>query len=218
MNVIKDNRFSRRNNICVVRRRYHRVKQWFDIIACLLLIPLLMPLMAVCAALIWLEDRGSVIFKQQRTGKGGRRFGMYKFRTMVVRAEELKPLYAHLNELTLPDFKVSNDPRITRIGRILRLTSLDELPQLFNVLWGDMSLVGPRPTSFPVETYSLAHTERLEVLPGLTGLWQVSGRSDIDFDDRLLLDVAYIENQSFWLDLVILCRTIFIPFTRRGAY
>jgi lipopolysaccharide/colanic/teichoic acid biosynthesis glycosyltransferase len=143
---------------------------------------------------------------------------MYKFRTMVTNAEELKLTYAHLNELSWPDFKITDDPRVTSIGRFLRKTSLDELPQIINVFKGDMSLVGPRPTSFDASTYALWHTERLEVLPGITGLWQVSGRSNLDFDDRLRLDVAYIENQSLWLDIKILFRTVTAVFSQNGAY
>lgn len=203
--------------ILVVRRPYHTVKRWLDRLGFLLILPVALPVMALCAGLIWLETGGPVLFKQQRTGKGGRRFGMLKFRTMVVNAEELKLKYAHLNEQTWPDFKITNDPRITRIGRILRKSSLDELPQLFNVWRGEMSFVGPRPTSFSSETYELWHTERLEVLPGITGLWQISGRAEVDFDERLALDVAYIERQSFWFDLSILLRTVSVLFTRRGA-
>jgi lipopolysaccharide/colanic/teichoic acid biosynthesis glycosyltransferase len=172
----------------------------------------------LCALLIWIEDPGPIFFTQLRTGKGGARFKIFKMRTMVKNAEQLKQKYAHLNELTWPDFKITDDPRVTRIGKILRKTILDELPQIFNVLKGDMSLVGPRPTSFDVSTYSLWHTERLEVLPGLTGLWQVSGRSNLDFDDRLRLDIEYIERQSLWLDLQILVRTVTAIFTQRGAY
>jgi lipopolysaccharide/colanic/teichoic acid biosynthesis glycosyltransferase len=125
---------------------------------------------------------------------------------------------AHLNELTPPDFKITDDPRVTRVGRILRKTSLDELPQVFNVLKGEMSLVGPRPTSFAGNTYSFWQTERLEILPGITGLWQVSGRSDVDFDDRARLDIQYIEQQSIWLDLNILFRTVATVISQRGAY
>jgi lipopolysaccharide/colanic/teichoic acid biosynthesis glycosyltransferase len=121
---------------------------------------------------------------------------MLKLRTMVRNAEEMKAQLAHLNELAYPDFKISNDPRITRVGRILRKTSLDELPQLLNVIRGDMSLVGPRPTSFSASTYSLWHTARLEAKPGITGLWQVSGRNELDFDERLRLDIAYIDERS----------------------
>jgi lipopolysaccharide/colanic/teichoic acid biosynthesis glycosyltransferase len=137
---------------------------------------------------------------------------------MVVDAEQRKSQYAHLSQLAWPDFKITNDPRITRVGRLLRKTSLDELPQIWNVLRGEMSLVGPRPTSFDVSTYQLWHTERLEVLPGITGLWQVSGRSDVDFDERLQLDVEYIERRSIWLDLKILCLTFLAVLRPRGAY
>jgi lipopolysaccharide/colanic/teichoic acid biosynthesis glycosyltransferase len=137
---------------------------------------------------------------------------------MVTNAEELKLSYAHLNELTWPDFKITDDPRVTRIGRFLRKSSLDELPQIINVFKGNMSLVGPRPTSFDASTYALWHTERLEILPGITGLWQVNGRSDLDFNDRLRLDVSYIENQSLRLDIEILIRTVTAVFSQRGAY
>jgi lipopolysaccharide/colanic/teichoic acid biosynthesis glycosyltransferase len=130
----------------------------------------------------------------------------------------LKPKYAHLNELQWPDFKITNDPRITRLGKFLRKTSLDELPQLFNVLKGEMSLVGPRPTSFGPETYKLWHTSRLDVMPGLTGLWQIMGRAQLEFDDRLRLDIAYIERASLWLDIAILLRTVTAVFQSRGAH
>ena len=204
--------------VVLFSKHYRKVKRGFDLIVSIFALPLLLPLLGLCALLIWLDDPGPVIFRQERTGKGGRRFAMYKFRTMVTNAEELKQQYAHLNELTWPDFKISDDPRVTRIGRFLRKSSLDELPQIFNVIKGEMSLVGPRPTSFDVSTYSLLHTERLEVLPGITGLWQISGRSDVDFDQRLLLDIEYIENQSFFLDLKILCLTVLAVFRREGAY
>jgi lipopolysaccharide/colanic/teichoic acid biosynthesis glycosyltransferase len=204
--------------IFLVKRNYRISKRIFDILLCLMAAPMIILVMAFIALLIFLGDPGPVIFKQLRTGKGGRRFAMYKFRTMVTNAEELKQKYAHLNELTWPDFKITNDPRITRIGSILRKTSLDELPQFINVLKGEMSLVGPRPTSFDVSTYSLWHTERLEVLPGITGLWQIGGRSDVDFDQRLRLDIEYIERQSLWLDIQILFHTVTAIFTQRGAY
>jgi len=133
----------------IIRGKAYRViKRSIDILACLMVAPLLVPLLCLVALLIYIDSPGKVMFTQLRTGKGGRRFKMYKFRSMVPNAEELKIKYAHLNELTWPDFKITNDPRITRIGKILRKTSLDELPQLLNVLIGDMSLVGPRPTSF----------------------------------------------------------------------
>lgn len=205
-------------NVSLIRPGYHLAKRALDIFVCLMALPFLLPIFLICALLIWLDDPGPVFFKQLRTGKGGARFRMYKFRTMVTNAEELKLKYAHLNELTWPDFKMTNDPRVTRVGRILRKTSLDEMPQIINVLKGDMSLVGPRPTSFDVSTYSLRHTERLEVVPGITGLWQISGRSDVDFDQRLLLDIEYIERRSLWFDIQILFRTVVAVFKQEGAY
>src|SRR5690606_17547613 len=129
----------------------------------------------------------------------------------------LKAQLMHLNEHTWPDFKITNDPRITRSGRILRKLSLDELPQLLNVLKGDMTLVGPRPTSFGADTYRPWHPKRTAATPGLTGLWQVAGRSDLDFDDRLRLDIAYIRNRCLWLDIRILLRTLPAVITSRGA-
>jgi lipopolysaccharide/colanic/teichoic acid biosynthesis glycosyltransferase len=207
-----------RRNVLLFRTNYRVIKRLFDLTLCFLALPVLLPIIGLCALLVWIDDPGPIFFRQWRTGKGGKRFVMYKLRTMCANAEELKLQYAHLNELTWPDFKISNDPRLTRMGRLLRKTSLDELPQIFNIIKGDMSLVGPRPTSFDVSTYSLWHTERLEVLPGLTGLWQVNGRSSLDFDQRLRLDIEYIERQSFWLDVEILVRTVFAVFSQRGAY
>ncbi|MDL1894337.1 sugar transferase [Sphingobacteriales bacterium CHB3] len=167
--------------------------------------------------LIWLiiavaSPGAPAVFSQLRTGKGGKRFVIYKFRTMAPNAEDLKKQYAHLNELQWPDFKITDDPRTTKIGRFLRKTSLDELPQLFNILKGEMSLVGPRPTSFGVETYQLWHTERLDVPPGLTGLWQIVGRAQSEFDDRLRLDIAYIDHACIRLDFAILFKTILAVF------
>jgi len=211
-------RLLERPPVVVIKTRYHIAKRVLDLTFCTLALPIVAPLLLLCAGLVWLSDPGPVLFRQWRTGKGGRRFTMYKFRTMVRDAERLKEKYAHLNELAWPDFKITDDPRITRIGRILRRTSLDELPQVVNVFKGDMSLVGPRPTSFSATTYALWHTERLEVLPGITGLWQVSGRSELGFDERLRLDIEYIERQSLWLDLVILARTVTAVFAGRGAY
>jgi len=198
---------------------YLLAKRVMDLALVLTTIALWLPLNMGIALIIMLTSPGEpVVFKQLRTGRGGRRFNMYKFRTMVPNAEALKSNYAYLNELQWPDFKITNDPRITPIGRFLRKTSLDELPQLFNVLMGDMSLVGPRPTSFGAETYKLWHTERLDVPPGLTGLWQITGRAQLEFDDRLRLDIAYIERRSLWLDVNILVRTILAVFNQRGAH
>jgi lipopolysaccharide/colanic/teichoic acid biosynthesis glycosyltransferase len=208
----------RPREVKLFRKHYQVTKRIMDITLCCLALPWVLPAIGILAVLIWMDDPGPVFFKQSRTGKGGKRFRMYKLRTMATNAEELKKKYAHLNELTWPDFKITDDPRVTRIGRILRKTSLDELPQIFNILLGQMSFVGPRPTSFAASTYKLWHTERLEVLPGLTGLWQVSGRSDLDFDDRLRLDIEYIENQCLSLDIQILIRTFIVVFKQDGAY
>jgi lipopolysaccharide/colanic/teichoic acid biosynthesis glycosyltransferase len=144
---------------------------------------------------------------------------MLKFRTMYRDAEEMKKQLMHLNEMKWPAFKITNDPRITKVGKFLRRTSLDELPQLINVIKGDMSLVGPRPHSWGLETYQLWQTERLEVRPGITGLWQISGRNEMDdFSDWVELDIEYIERQSWQLDFLILFQTFAAVLSRRGAH
>jgi lipopolysaccharide/colanic/teichoic acid biosynthesis glycosyltransferase len=162
---------------------------------------------------------GPVMFVQKRTGYRGRKFGMYKFRTMVANAEELKESLRHLNKhgADAIDFKIDKDPRITGIGGFLRRTSLDELPNLINVVTGDMRLVGPRPTSFNAYRYKDNHLARLSIYPGMTGLWQISGRSNIDFDQRVELDLSYIAEQSLLLDLKILLKTPFKVFSGHGA-
>jgi len=199
-----------------VSRRYLIAKRLFDVFVCILLLPVVLPLLALCALAILLDSPGPVLIAQERTGRDGSPFRMLKFRTMVRNADELKPKLGHLNVLPPPDFKIPNDPRITRVGKLLREASLDELPQLFNVLRGDMSLVGPRPTSFAPSTYQLWHTYRLEVTPGITGLWQVKGRNTTTFDERLRLDIEYIEQRSFGLDLKILMQTVPSVLRRTG--
>ena len=197
---------------------YRVAKQIMDIGLVLATAPLWLPLMALCAVAIKVDDpRAPVLFVQERTGVGGRTFRMRKFRTMVPNAEEMKWELRHLNELEWPDFKITNDPRITRPGGVLRKTSLDELPQLWDVLVGRLSLVGPRPTDFMADTYRLWQTERLDVKPGVTGLWQIYGRGWAEFDDRTRLDIAYVQRRSIWLDLQILARTIPAVLARRGA-
>jgi lipopolysaccharide/colanic/teichoic acid biosynthesis glycosyltransferase len=198
-------------------RRYRVGKRAFDLVGAAVLLVLAAPVLLLCVAAIRLDTPGPLLFMQQRTGRNGRRFRMWKFRTMVANAEDLKASLAHLNVLPLPDFKVPNDPRITRVGRFLRATSLDELPQLINVLRGEMSLVGPRPTSFPATTYELWHTRRLEVAPGLTGLWQLQGRNAMTFDDRLRLDIEYIRRASLAFDAWLVVRTVGAVLRRSGT-
>jgi len=213
-------RFSPRKNL-LQGKSYHVAKRIMDLSLVILAIPFWVPVLGVIALLVWLSDlTAPVFFIQQRTGKGGKRFAMYKIRTMVKNAEDLKLEYAHLNKLQWPDFKIINDPRVTWLGRFLRKTRLDELPQLFNILRGDMSLVGPRPTSFGPETYHLWQTERLDVLPGLTGLWQLIRQDDSEFDERLRLDITYIERRSLWFDFQIFIKTItsIFRFLRSHSY
>jgi lipopolysaccharide/colanic/teichoic acid biosynthesis glycosyltransferase len=199
-------------------RTYDIAKRALDLTLVIAFAPLWVPLLLACALAVKLDDRsGAVIFSQVRTGRGGKSIRMHKFRTMVPNAEEMKWELRHLNELEWPDFKIADDPRITRPGRFLRTTSLDELPQLWDVLMGRLSLVGPRPTDFMPDTYSLWQTERLDVMPGITGLWQIYGRGLSEFDERTRLDIAYVQRRGMWMDIQILFRTIPAVLTRRGA-
>ncbi len=196
------------------------VKRAMDVVLASLALVLLAPLMALIALAIKVDSpNGPVLFRQVRVGKNGRHFYLYKFRSMIPEAETLKPRLADLNEADGPLFKIRNDPRLTRVGRVLRRFSLDELPQFFNVLRGDMSLVGPRP-ALPEEVaqYEPWHMKRLTVLPGITGLWQVSGRSDLSFDEMMLLDIYYVENWSLLLDMRILLLTVPKVILGEGAY
>lgn len=198
---------------------YYIAKRAMDISLVVLSMPIWLTLTVVVALLIKIsEPDAPIFFIQPRIGKGGNSFPFYKFRTMVVNAQALEAKYAHLNELAWPDFKISNDPRVTPLGRFLRKTSLDEFPQFFNVLKGDMSLIGPRPTNFGPENYELWHTERLDVLPGISGLWQIVGRATTEFDDRLRLDIAYIERRCIMLDIEILFRTVGAVLRHEGAF
>ena len=198
-------------------RFYGVTKRALDLTLCALALPAVLPMGLLCALAIRLESPGPMLFAQQRTGQHGVRFPMFKFRTMVQNAEELKASLQHLNILPPPDFKIPNDPRITRIGGFLRKTSLDELPQILNVIRGEMSIVGPRPTSFAASTYDLWHSERLEVVPGITGLWQIKGRGTMTFDERLRLDIEYIERRSTMLDLRLIAETALAVFKGSGA-
>jgi exopolysaccharide biosynthesis polyprenyl glycosylphosphotransferase len=194
-------------------------KRTSDIILSLAGLILLSPLMLLISVATKLDSPGPVLFKQVRVGKGGRSFLCYKFRSMRQGAEEERPQLADRDEAVGPTFKIRHDPRCTRVGRFLRRTSLDELPQFYNVLRGEMSLVGPRPAiPFEVEQYQEWHRRRLEVWPGMTGLWQVSGRSRLTFDEMCLLDIYYLENWSPLLDLKIALKTIPAVLAGTGAY
>lgn len=187
---------------------YFILKRVMDLSIIILASPFWLPIFGLISLLIFLNaPTAKIIYTNKRAGRGGKPFLFYKFRTMVPNADALKEKYMHLNELEWPDFKITNDPRVTRIGKILRKTSMDELPQLFNVIKGDMSLVGPRPTDFGADAYNLWHTQRLDILPGMTGLWQITARGSVNMDERTRMDIAYIEHACISLDIYILFKT-----------
>jgi len=194
-------------------------KRAIDLAIGLVAFVLSLPVLAVFAALVRLDSPGPVLYRSLRLGRNGKPFVFYKLRSMYNGAHETKSNLLHLNEVDGPVFKLANDPRITRVGRIIRKTSIDELPQLINVIKGEMSLVGPRPPiPEEVEKYEPWQKSRLNVKPGLTCLWQISGRSRLGFDEWMRLDIEYIRHQSFMLDLRILLRTIPAVLSREGAY
>jgi lipopolysaccharide/colanic/teichoic acid biosynthesis glycosyltransferase len=201
-------------------RNYEIIKRTLDFFAAFTAILFLIPLFIMVAILIKLEDpKGSIFFKQIRVGKDGKEFGMYKFRSMISNAEELLKDLLDQNEVSGAMFKMKEDPRVTRIGRFIRKTSLDELPQLWNVLKGDMSLVGPRPP-LPRETveYTNYDKQRLLVTPGCTGLWQVGARNSVGFKEMVELDLEYIRERSLLYDVKIIMKTIVILFGSRSAF
>ncbi len=206
------------NKRVFVGRDYLRIKRIMDLSIIILTSPFWILVLAAIALAIFISSPGApVIYTNKRAGRGGRLFLFYKFRTMVPNAEALKEKYKHLNELAWPDFKITNDPRVIPIGKFLRKTSLDELPQIFNIIKGDMSLVGPRPTDFGPDTYNLWQTQRLDILPGVTGLWQVTARGSVNMDERTRMDIAYIERASILLDVYILYLTFWTVFKPRGV-
>lgn len=202
------------------RSNYPLYKRGLDILTATLGLLLLGPLLLVTLLVIWLDSPGPALFSQTRVGAQGRRFRCWKFRSMHADAEARKAQLADANEMEGGVlFKIKEDPRVTRVGRILRKTSIDELPQLWNVLNGDMSLVGPRPpVPAEYEQYSDHEKKRLQVKPGITCFWQVSGRSDLPFPEQVRLDLHYAEVRSLWVDLKILVRTIPAVIFARGAY
>ena len=198
---------------------YEAIKRLIDIICSFVGILVLSPLFIIIAIIIKFTSKGPVFFSQKRVGRNGKEFDMYKFRSMVVNAEELKEKLAAQNEMSGPMFKMKDDPRVTKVGKFIRKTSIDELPQLWNVLKGDMSLVGPRP-SLPKEVAQFDEWmyKRLEVKPGLTCYWQVSGRNNIDFEDWMKLDIRYVEEKNLWIDIKLICKTVFVLFGDKNAH
>ncbi|WP_243175839.1 sugar transferase [Clostridium sp. NSJ-49] len=197
---------------------YSFLKRAIDIIGSLIGLILASPILVIVGILIKLESKGPIVFSQTRVGLNGKEFKMYKLRSMVLNAEELKKKLEAQNEMSGPMFKIKDDPRITKIGKFIRKTSIDELAQLVNVLKGDMSLVGPRP-SLPreVEQFEDWMLERLEVKPGLTCYWQVMGRNNIEFEDWMKLDVKYVRERSLWLDIKLIYKTFFVLFGDKNA-
>lgn len=197
---------------------YEVSKRALDVIASFLGLVILSPILLIVAILIKLESKGPAIFSQSRIGLNGKEFKMYKFRSMVQNAEELKEKLAKQNEMSGPMFKIKNDPRVTKVGKFIRKTSIDELPQLLNILKGDMTLVGPRP-SLPreVEKFESWMLKRLEVKPGLTCYWQVSGRNNIDFYEWMKLDLKYVNDMNFWLDIKLIFKTVAVLFGDKNA-
>ena len=190
---------------------YEGLKRLVDVLGAFTGLLMLSPLIIIVSLIVKFTSQGPVFFSQKRVGKNGIEFDMYKFRSMVVNAEELKEKLASQNEMSGPMFKMKDDPRITKVGKFIRKTSIDEIPQLWNVLKGDMSLVGPRP-SLPKEVAqfeSWMH-KRLEVKPGLTCYWQVSGRNNIDFEDWMKLDIKYVNERNFWIDIKLIFKTVWV--------
>ena len=201
------------------KKVYLFLKRTVDILGSGIGLIVLSPVFLIVALAIKIEDsKGSVLFSQKRVGQHGKEFNMYKFRSMVSNAEELKEKLLKQNEMSGPMFKMKNDPRITKVGKFIRKTSIDELPQLLNVLKGEMSLVGPRP-SLPKEVIKFEPwmLERLDVKPGLTCYWQVMGRNDIDFEDWMKLDIKYVHDRSLGLDLKLIFKTFFVLFGDESA-
>lgn len=198
---------------------YSLAKRFIDLVGASVGLILFSPVLLIISILIKADSKGPVIFAQDRVGKDGKIFKMYKLRSMVVNAEELKERLKKNNEMSGPMFKMKDDPRITRIGKFIRKTSIDELPQLFNILRGDMSLVGPRP-SLPgeVEQFEPWMNKRLEVKPGLTCYWQVMGRNNIDFEEWMKLDIKYVNERSFIIDLILILKTVFVLFGDKNAH
>jgi lipopolysaccharide/colanic/teichoic acid biosynthesis glycosyltransferase len=196
-----------------------RWKRILDVLGAVIGLVVLSPLMAAVAVGVKLTSPGPILFRQVRTGLGGEPFEILKFRTMSTSADSRKAEVLHLNEQDGPAFKIKNDPRVTKLGKFLRRSSIDELPQLWNVLRGEMTLVGPRP--LPIEESAASqpwHLRRLDVAPGLTCIWQVQGRSQVTFNEWMRMDLRYVSNRTLWQDLRLLVRTVWVVIIRRGAH
>ncbi len=193
-------------------------KRAMDIVASLFGLIILSPLLIIVSILIKLESSGPILFKQERVGLRGKHFVMYKFRSMVINAEELKEKLESQNEMSGPMFKIKNDPRVTKVGKFIRKTSIDELPQLINILKGEMSIVGPRP-SIPseVEMFERWMLIRLDVKPGLTCYWQVRGRNNIGFEEWMEMDVEYVSDRNIWIDIKLILKTVWLLFGDKNA-
>ena len=215
MDMVNDNLENEEGKVSII---YLFSKRAIDIVGSIVGLALLSPILLIVAIAIKLESKGPIIFSQKRIGLKGKEFKMYKLRSMVEDAEKLKKDLMKSNEMSGPMFKMKDDPRVTRVGKFIRKTSIDELPQLVNVLRGDMSLVGPRP-SLPkeVKKFKPWMKKRLEVKPGLTCFWQVSGRNNIDFEDWMKLDIKYVEERSFLVDIKLIFKTFFVLFGDENA-
>ena len=201
------------------KKLYLIIKRFFDILLSLIGLIVLSPLFLIIAIIIKLDSKGPVFFRHKRIGKNGKMIGVYKFRSMVINAEELIKKFTPEQKAEYEkNFKLDNDPRITKIGKILRKTSLDELPQLINILIGNMSIVGPRPiVTGEIDKYGDQKDKFLSMTPGLTGYWQASGRSDVEYDERIKMELYYIDHCSLWLDIKIIFKTFFAVIKRKGA-
>ena len=201
------------------KRGYLLLKRFFDVFLSVLGLIVLSPLLLIVTAVIKLDSPGKAIYIQERVGKDGKKFKMYKFRSMCVDAEKKQDELQALNEVDGPVFKIAKDPRVTRVGKFIRKCSIDELPQLFNIIKGEMSIVGPRPPlPKEVEQYTPYQKLRLRVAPGLTCYWQISGRSDMTFDKWIQLDLMYITSRNLWVDFCIVLKTIPAVLGHKGAY
>ena len=200
-------------------RSYFAIKRLMDVILSVIALIVLAPLFLCTAIAIRIESKGKVIFSQSRTGKNGKVFLMYKFRSMYNDAEERRCILLEQNEMDGPVFKIAKDPRVTKVGRFIRKTSIDELPQLINIIKGDMSIVGPRPlVIYETEEFDYYENLRHQVKPGLSCYWQISGRNDVSFHRWIRLDMKYLKEMNLWTDLKIIMKTFGVVFTGKGAY